>query len=299
MKINDAISRFLTYVRVEKGLSANTVEGYGRDLQDLKDFLLKQKVEDIQSVQKSHVLQHLVEIAKNGLHVKSQSRHLSSMRQLFRFLQRDHVVVVNPVSDIDMPKIPRSLPHFLDLGEVDALLAAPNQEDIRENRDFAMLSVLYATGLRVSELVNLTLDDVDLVRGFVLTKGKGNKERVVPMGEQAMQAVRTYLEGPRDVLLKGLESRTLFVARRGNPMTRQAFWLILKNYAQRAGIQKDISPHQLRHSFATHLLERGADLRAVQAMLGHADLSTTEIYTHVNRARLKEFYDKFHPRSSK
>jgi integrase/recombinase XerD len=234
-------------------------------------------------------------MSKAKLAVRSQARHLVAIRQLFKFLVKERVLKEDPVADIELPKPARSLPGFLDVDEVTRLLGVPDVKTARGLRDRAMLEVLYATGLRVSELVSLPFDGVDLERCFVLVRGKGNKERVVPFGQVAAAALKDYLDSARASF--GRNDTSLFLRAGGEPMTRQGFWKLLKGYARDAGITKPISPHKLRHSFATHLVENGADLRAVQAMLGHADLSTTEIYTHVNRERLRRVYGEHHPRA--
>ncbi len=294
MLIYDAIDRFLNYVTVEKGLAPNSIEAYRRDL---IAFAAVNQERTVASITKPMVLEHLAHLAKNKMSARSQSRHLSALRQFFRFLLRDNVVKTNPAADIEMPKLGQKLPHFLSLDEVESVLEAPPRDTQKGQRDYAMLALLYATGLRVTELVSLKLSDVDLSRGFLSTRGKGSKDRVVPMGTRALEALQLYLAQSRPDLLKGFYSPFLFLGKVDKPMTRQGFWLLLRNYAQLAGIQKSVSPHQLRHSFATHLVERGADLRAVQAMLGHADLSTTQIYMHVNRERLRQLYEKHHPRA--
>ncbi len=297
MLFDDAIDRFLTFVRVEKGLSSNSVEAYGRDLRDFSMHAAKMSISDVECIEKSHVLQHMALIDKNGLSGRSQSRHLSAIRQFFLFLLKDNVVQQNPADRVDGPRQIKKLPHFLDVTEIDSLLDAPQKSQPRGLRDYAMICTLYATGLRVSELVGLNLSDVDLTRGWLLTRGKGSKERVVPLGARALSAIEMYMQNARPVLLGHLHSQFLFIARGAGRFTRQGFWKLMKSYARKAGIEKDISPHQLRHSFATHLLEGGADLRAVQVMLGHADLATTEIYTHINRERLQRIYQAYHPRA--
>jgi integrase/recombinase XerD len=298
MQIDAAIDAFLSFVRVEKGLADNTIDAYGRDLTACAASLQRQGVVDVSAVKSSHVLAHLVELAKGGSGVRTQARHLVAIRQLFRFLLKEKVIVADPVFDIEMPKPTKKLPQFLDVDEVERLLRAPDTQTPRGMRDQAMLEVLYATGLRVTELVTLPADGLDLERGFVLVRGKGNKERIVPLGEHALRATRLYLTAARPTFLKGEQtSSSLFLRGGGEAMTRQGFWKLLKGYALAAGITRPLSPHKLRHSFATHLVERGADLRAVQAMLGHADLSTTEIYTHVNRERLRQIYGAHHPRA--
>jgi integrase/recombinase XerD len=297
MQVDVAIDLFLSWARVEKGLAENSLSAYGRDLAQLAAHLAKQGVEDVADVKTHHVLAHLVAMSKAKLGVRSQARHLVAMRQLFKFLAREKVIREDPVAEIELPRPLRELPSFLDVREVERLLNVPPTTTARGVRDRAMLETLYATGLRVSELVGLPAESVDLARGFLLVRGKGNKERVVPLGDAAVAAVGAYLEQARPEFLRGRASDFLFLRSGGEPMTRQGFWKLLKAYARDAGINKSISPHKLRHSFATHLVERGADLRAVQAMLGHADLSTTEIYTHVNRERLKQLYGQHHPRA--
>jgi integrase/recombinase XerD len=299
MDVGTAVDSFLSWARVERGLADNSVEAYGRDLSSFASFLAKTGVDDVEDVKSTHALQHLIEMSKQKLAVRSQMRHLVAIRQLFKFLMKERVLKEDPVADIELPKPTRALPTFLDVDEVTRLLGAPDAVSSRGVRDRAMLELLYATGLRVSELVSLPLDAVDRERGFLLVRGKGNKERVVPFGQVASDAMAAYLERARQKFLPDALSANdaLFLRTGGEPMTRQGFWKLLKGYARTAGITKSISPHKLRHSFATHLVENGADLRAVQAMLGHADLSTTEIYTHVNRERLKRLYGQHHPRA--
>lgn len=298
MKLDDAIELFLSWAKVERGLSNNTIQAYGRDLSFFAKGLSQAGETPVADINTSHILTHMVDLSRGGMSVRSQARHLVSCRQLFRFLVRDKIITKNPASEVDLPKRTKDLPTFLEVDEIEKLLAIPDVRTARGRRDKAMIELLYATGLRVSELVNVESDAVNLDRGFVMTRGKGDKERIVPIGEQAMQSISEYIDSARGDFLKGKTSGFLFLRRGGKPMTRQGFWKLLKEYARLAGIQKEISPHKLRHSFATHLLERGADLRAVQAMLGHADLSTTEIYTHVNRERLRRIYEAHHPRSS-
>lgn len=300
MQVDSAIDSFLSWARVERGLADNTVEAYGRDLAEFARSLDKQGVSAASAVRSTHILKHLIELSKAKLGVRSQARHLVAIRQLFRFLVKERVLKDDPAGEIELPKPAKTLPVFLDLDEVERILAAPDASQPRGVRDRAMLELLYATGLRVSELVLLPADAVDLERGFLLVRGKGNKERVIPLGQAAVSAVKDYQATARDSFLGpsgGVGATALFLRAGGEPMTRQGFWKLLKGYALAAGVTKSISPHKLRHSFATHLVERGADLRAVQAMLGHADLSTTEIYTHVNRERLRHLYGMHHPRA--
>ena len=297
MQLDAAIDAYLSHARVEKGLADNSLQSYGRDLAALAHALDHQGVVDVAEVKALHVLQHLVALSKSGRGVRTQTRHLVAIRQLFRFLIKERVLKEDPVADIELPKAAKKLPQFLDIDEVERLIAAPDVSTPRGLRDHAMIETLYATGLRVSELVNLPAEGLDLERGFVVVRGKGNKERVVPLGEVALAAVAAYLSSARAGFLAGGTNEALFLRVGGEPMTRQGFWKLLKGYALLSGVKKSISPHKLRHSFATHLVERGADLRAVQAMLGHADLSTTEIYTHVNRERLRRVYGQHHPRA--
>lgn len=283
------LEQFLNYIRVEKNLSENSIESYERDLKSL--------LSDVTELDKVSISSHLAKLAKSGLSARSQSRHISSIRQFCRFLVREGLLNENPANDIELPKLARRLPNFLDVKQIDELLVTPDQTQIRGLRDAAMITLLYATGLRVTELISLKINDVEMTRGFLLTRGKGGKERMIPMGLRSLEIVANYIATARPVLLNKKKSIYLFVTHHGEILTRQGFWKLLKSYALKAGIVQPISPHKLRHSFATHLLERGADLRAVQAMLGHADLSTTEIYTHVNRERLTQLYKDHHPRA--
>ena len=295
--VEHALDPFIAYLRAERGLSGNTVEAYARDLQDYFRHLAKHGIAEPSWARRDHVLAHMASLAARGLSGRSRARHLSAIRAFHRFLRAEKVAAVDPTEDIDTPKAAKKLPVYLKLAEVEALLASPDELKLEGARDRAMLELLYATGLRVSELTRLPLNHLNLQAGYLIARGKGNKERMVPVGVVAVEKVRRYLAGARHALLRGKESRALFVTSRGRPFTRQGFWKLLRRYALKAGIGRAPSPHKLRHSFATHLIERGADLRAIQEMLGHADLSTTQIYTHVDRARLKAVYDKSHPRS--
>jgi len=284
------LQRFLAYLRIERGLSTNTLSSYESDLAHFFEHLGATNVVHARPLDISGFLQFLY---GRSLKPRSAARALAAVRGLYRFLMLEKVIDRNPTAVVEAPRAFVALPHFLTLEEVDRLLAAVQARSRNGLRDKAMIQVLYATGLRVSELVNLRLDGVNLEAGFVRCLGKGSKERVVPLGAAAREAVRSYLDTAR-----GLHaSEILFLTSRGNALTRMEFWKILKDCAARAGIRKNISPHVLRHSFATHLLERGADLRAVQMMLGHAEISTTQIYTHVIRERLKQIYKSFHPRA--
>ncbi len=288
------IDLFLDFLRIDKGLSKNTLEAYSRDIQRFQSFLEKQKLK-LNEASPLHVIHFFSHLQENGLNVRSRTRAQVSLRQLFRFLIQENLVTKDPTETLEMPKMGRKLPQWLTLHEIDSLLRAPDLKTAVGVRDKAMIELLYATGLRVSELTGLKLDQLHLTEGYLLALGKGSKERLVPIGRSAIEWVRKYLEGPREKLLKGKNISTLFISQKRTPITRQQFWHLLKRYALQAGISKKLSPHMLRHSFATHLLEHGADLRAVQTLLGHADIATTQIYTHIDTTRLKEVA-KLHPR---
>lgn len=289
---------FVTFLRAERNLAPKTVDAYALDVRDwLTDLHRHRKT--VERATRDDVLEHLAALGQKGLSARSRARHLAALRGFYRFLEDEKLVAQNPAADLDTPKHAKKLPVFLSLPEVERLLEAPDEKTLVGMRDRAMIEVLYATGLRVSELLRLTINDVNLTDGYVLTMGKGRKERVVPMGQHAIAKVKAYLDGPRSGILKAKVSKTLFITPRGRGFSRMGFWKLLRRYATGAGIDKPISPHKLRHSFATHLVERGADLRIVQAMLGHADLSTTQIYTHVSAARLRAVYDQAHPRGQK
>ena len=289
--------QYLNYLLVEKGLGKKTLDAYSRDLVRYFEFMKQEAVENVGEHDTALILKHLIDMQAAGLGARSRARHLVAIRGFYRFLVQEKVIRTNPSRMIDLPKSGLKLPDVLSEKEIICLLETPGTDTPRGLRNTAMLELLYASGLRVSELINLKILDINLEAGFVRVFGKGSKERIVPMGSEAMNALQAYLETGRPKLLKaGLTSPTLFVARAGKPMTRQGFWKLLRNYALEAGLKKKISPHSLRHSFASHLLEGGADLRAVQMMLGHVDITTTQIYTHVATERLREIHDKFHPR---
>ncbi len=293
-----AFDLFLAHLRVEKGLARNSVESYGRDVLRYLAFLSAAGRESWDAVARADVQAHLLGLAGEGISPRSQARALSAIRGFHRLLVSERVAVADPTDEVDAPRRTRKLPQLLSRAEVDRLLAAPRQARGSAGiRDRAMLELLYATGLRVSELVTLEVNQVDLESRVLLARGKGNKERLVPVGAPAADALRAWLSGPRDQVLRGRRTRDLFVTSRGRRMTRQGFWKLLGRYARAAGIHRAISPHKLRHSFATHLLEGGADLRAVQSMLGHADVSTTEIYTHVDRTQARRLHSRHHPRA--
>jgi integrase/recombinase XerD len=288
--------RYLNYLAFEKGLSQNTIESYSSDLSRHLKFLSQKKIKDIVDVDTSLILKHLIALREAGLGSRSCARHLVALRGFYRFLVQEKVLEYDPARLIDLPKSGLKLPDVLSVAEVELLLNVPDTDTHLGKRNAAMLELLYAAGLRVSELVNLKFLDVNLEACFTRVLGKGSKERVVPFGIHARKKIEDYINIARPFLLKDHISRHLFVARAGKPMTRQGFWKILKQYAQRSGIKKKITPHSIRHSFASHLLEGGADLRTVQVMLGHVDISTTQIYTHVAREHLRKIHEKYHPR---
>jgi integrase/recombinase XerD len=294
--MNDYLDLFISYLAVEKGLSANTQEAYSRDLARYLDHLEQQGRTTPASVTSADIAVFLGRLKDRGIGPRSRARCLSAIRMFHKFLMIENYAEVNPASILEAPRTLHKLPDFLSSLEVDALLAACSGTSNENVRDLAMLELLYATGLRVSELVHLKLREVNLDSGYLMTLGKGNKERLVPIGESACQRVTVYLELVRCRFDPDRRNRFLFLSRLGDAMSRQAFWNIIKKRACQSGISKNISPHTLRHSFATHLLENGADLRSVQVMLGHADLSTTQIYTHVTRERLKRLHQQIHPR---
>jgi integrase/recombinase XerD len=294
--LDEALDRYLAHLRVERGLSPATLESYARDLREYLDWLPKQGIERLAQVTEPLLLQHLSALQKRGLSRPSQSRHLAALRGLHKFANTEGIAPADPSEGVGATRGSRPLPDFLGVDEVDLLLAQPDERTAAGARDKAMLEVLYASGLRVSELVALPSSAIDRNVGVVRVRGKGGKERIVPVGERARDALSRYLSGPRQKLLGARRSTDLFVTPRGARMTRQGFWKLLARHARAAGIERRVHPHTLRHSFATHLLERGADLRAVQAMLGHADIATTQIYTHVDRERLKTVISK-HPRA--
>jgi len=289
------IDRFLDAVWMERGLSPNTLAAYRADLTALERWLDDQDIE-LPAAKRGDLLGFMAARVQGGARPRSTARQLSSFRRFFRYLVREGQLREDPTAQIAMPKVGRSLPRSLTEEEVEALLAAPAVGDPLGHRDRTMLEVLYATGLRVSELVNLKLAQVNLNQGVLRIVGKGDRERMIPLGEEAMQWLQQFLQGPRVEILLERQTDYLFPTRRGDRMTRQAFWHIIKRYAKKASVAKALSPHTLRHAFATHLLNHGADLRVVQMLLGHSDLSTTQIYTHVARERLKDLHSQHHPR---
>ncbi len=300
MHVEDQVKDFIHYLIVERNLAHNTIVSYERDLKKYVQYL--QKVEQLcrwNDVARFHIMQFLKFLKEKGSSPKTIARHLASVRSFHQFLLREKAVNQDPTVHIETPQLPRKLPNVLSMAEVEALLEAPKQNTPFSIRDKAMLELLYATGIRVSELIQLNVFDVHLTMGFIRCYGKGRKERIVPIGKMATDALKRYIEQGRPELLRRKKGTTdaLFLNHHGERLTRQGCWKILKRLAKEANIQKQLTPHTLRHSFATHLLENGADLRAVQEMLGHADISTTQIYTHVTKTRLKDVYKQFHPRA--
>jgi integrase/recombinase XerD len=299
MDIPAAISSFLTHVKVEKGLSSNTVSAYKRDLVKFDAFARKRKL-SLEAISRDDLVDFLAGLYRQKLESRTVARQLVTLRNFFRFAQIQELISVDPSINLESPKIRRTLPGYLRLEEIERLLEQPDEKTPLGLRDRAMLEVLYSTGLRVSELISLRVSDVDTKVGCVRCIGKGDKERIVPVGRNALVMVEKYLREARPPLCgkgKSASSPTLFVNRRGTSLSRVGVWKILSAYGRRAGLRVAIKPHMLRHSFATHLLERGADLRSVQLMLGHADISTTQIYTHVVEERLKQIYKAHHPRA--
>jgi integrase/recombinase XerD len=293
------IDRYLTEVRIERGLAHNTLMAYRRDLHTLQRYMVDQRLHHPAELTREALRAFLQYLTRMKLSPTSIARSLAALRGFCRFLLKERVIAENPILLIESPRPWMRLPKTLTQAEVTALLEHRDGTKPEHIRDTAMLELLYATGLRASELVNLQLADLNLAVGYVLATGKGSKQRVVPIGDAARRTIDRYLEGARTALIKRRESMYLFVTRRGKNMTRQAFWNVLRSRARQARITKPISPHMLRHSFATHLLEHGADLRSVQAMLGHSKISTTQIYTHVESARLKRLHEEFFPRKAR
>ncbi|MDQ0213760.1 integrase/recombinase XerD [Oikeobacillus pervagus] len=297
--MNDQLQDFIHFMVVEKGLAKNTVISYERDLKHYIQYLKNvEQLSSLNEVSRVHILQFLNHLKSQQKSVKTIARHIASIRSFHQFLLREKAVDQDPTVHIETPQMERTLPKVLNLAEVEALLSTPDRSNPYGIRDEAMLELLYGTGIRVSELVGLNIENVHTTMGFVRCIGKGNKERIIPIGQTAISVMENYLQNARPKIISNKNStEALFLNHHGKRLTRQGFWKILKGLAQKANIEKRLTPHTLRHSFATHLLENGADLRAVQEMLGHADISTTQIYTHVTKTRLREVYKKFHPRA--
>ncbi len=297
--MKDYLKDFLHYLIVEKGLAENTIQSYRRDISAYLIFIEKKlQINDINHVTRVHIMQFLSCLKDEGKSARTIARHIASIRSFHHFLILDKIVDHDPTVHIETPHPELKLPKVLNTDEVDKLLNTPDLTTTLGLRDKAMLELMYATGMRVSELVNLNINDVHLSLGFVRCLGKGNKERIIPIGKMATEALKEYLEKARPKLINQKnKTDSLFMNHHGQRLSRQGFWKILKQMAVKAGIEKELTPHTLRHSFATHLLENGADLRSVQELLGHSDISTTQIYTHVTKTRLKDVYNQFHPRA--
>ena len=294
--LSPAIDAYIDMLSVEKGLARNTLEAYSRDINRLASFLQTQGIRSWTESESKYLRSYLSRLREAGLGVRSITRNLVSLRQFFLFLAKEGIITENPLPRLFLPEEGRKLPKPLDIEQVQRLLVQPDPSTLLGARDQAMLELLYATGLRVSELVSLNVQQINLEGDFLTVRGKGGKVRVVPFGRWADEKVRRYLREVRPKLLGGRSNSFLFLTRSGKPLTRQGFWKLIRRYALAAGIESKVTPHTLRHSFATHLLEGGADLRAVQSMLGHSDISTTQIYTHVDRSHLKKIHHRFHPR---
>ncbi len=290
------IDEYLNFLAIEKGLSLNTLEAYSRDLNRYSEFMENRGITNIREITSDDVISYLGSLRKNGLTANSVNRTLAAVRGFYKYLLRENVMDENPVANIELAKIWMRLPDTLSKDEMNLLLEQPEAKTLLGIRDRAMLELMYATGIRVSELISLTVNSINWQVGYLVVVGKGSKERIVPVGKSAIDYMTQYVNEGRVKLLKGKRTNFFFVNRSGNGLTRQGFWKIIKKYATKSGLHKKVHPHTFRHSFATHLLEGGADLRSVQVMLGHSDISTTQIYTHVTRERLKEIHKKYHPR---
>lgn len=291
------VNEFIQYLAVERGLAQNTLESYGRDLRQFHAYLEHGQLDFIKDSNRNTILSYLNNLQNKGRAVSTISRNLAAIKSFYQYLVRERYLDKDPAAHLESPKLEKKLPKILSINEVEELLKQPNTFLPTGLRDKAMLELLYATGIRVSELISLNISDINLDMGYIKCYGKGAKERIVPLGSIAAKCVQEYINRGRGKLVRTYDEAALFVNHHGNRLTRQGFWKIIKKYSQEANINKEITPHTLRHSFATHLLENGADLRSVQEMLGHADISTTQIYTHVTKNRLKEVYDKTHPRA--
>ena len=290
------IDEFMQHILVERGLARNTKDAYERDLLKYTRYLITHRMGQIKKVDRRHITNYLLSLKEKGMASNSISRNLAAVKMFHRYLLRERILEHDITSVIDTPRVWKRIPGYLSMKEVDDLLGAPRSDKRLERRDKAILEMFYATGMRVSEIANVKIGDINLNMGYIRCFGKGSKERVIPLGRRAIEAIERYRDRDRKEMLSKNDTDTLFISRLGKKMTRLSFWKIIKKYRKRAGIRKDISPHTLRHSFATHLLERGADLRSVQEMLGHTDISTTQIYTAISKDRLKKVHAKFHPR---
>ncbi|MBT5546905.1 MAG: site-specific tyrosine recombinase XerD [Desulfobacula sp.] len=295
--MDELTQNYIDYLIIEKGLSDNSIASYSSDLAQYITFLEKNQIHDLNAADTTVILAWLIDLAKKGLSAKSRARYIITIRGLYKFLIAEKKVIKSPVKDVDIPKIGLALPKIMTVKEVEMLLEAPDIKKPKGMRNSAMMEIMYGAGLRVSELIVLRIQDINLDANFVRVMGKGSKERIVPIGSKARTITQKWIKEGRPSQLKNVSTPYLFVARAGKPMTRQSFWKIIKKYALLANISKNTTPHTLRHSFATHLLEGGADLRSVQTMLGHSDISTTQIYTHISREYLVKMHQQFHPRN--
>lgn len=295
--MQEVVEEYLRFIQLEKGLSQNTVAAYRRDLNHYLSYLGNQKISNLDFIDRQNVQQWFGVLHDEGLSTKSIARFTSTIRSFHQFALREKYTSKDPTVLIETPKYERKLPDVLSIEEIDHLLTTPDISKNNGYRDRTMLELLYATGMRVSELISVEIEDVNLIMGFVKVFGKGNKERIVPLGDTVIDFLKHYIETVRPQLLKQHVTHTLFLNMHGKPLSRQGIWKIIKQTGEKAAIQKRLTPHTLRHSFATHLLENGADLRAVQEMLGHSDISTTQLYTHVSKAQIRKMYQAFHPRA--
>ena len=294
--MKDLINNFINYLSVERGLADNTLVAYRRDLNKYTGDLNQRGIQAAGQVQREHITEYIYSAKEAGLSTSSICRSLAAIKMFHRFLVREHLAPADPTNLVETPKMWKRVPDVLSLAEVEAIINASHGKKPQQLRDHAILELFYASGMRVSELVGLRVENANLEVGYVRCIGKGRKERVIPIGQRSREAIKKYCDAARPKFLKSRVSADLFLSRLGKRMTRQSIWKLIKHYAKKANIQKTIKPHTLRHTFATHLLEHGADLRSVQEMLGHADISTTQIYTHVDRERLKTVHKQFHPR---
>ncbi|KAA1040383.1 site-specific tyrosine recombinase XerD [Macrococcus equipercicus] len=295
--MRDIVEEFLHFIMIEKGLSENTIAAYRRDLTGYINFLEREKIGHLDNVDRFTITLYLGQLKEENKSQKTIARNTASIRGFHQFALREKYAVKDPSVMLEPPKVAKHLPDVLSIAEVDVFLEAPDTSKLFGRRDQAMLELLYATGMRVSELINLDLEDINLIMGYVRVFGKGNKERIIPLGSKSMTVLADYIKHTRPKMLKKEVTDSLFLNFHGRRMTRQGFWKIIKQLKEEVGIKKKLTPHTLRHSFATHLLENGADLRAVQEMLGHADISTTQLYTHISKKQIRDVYKKTHPRA--
>lgn len=291
------IEEYLKFIQIEKGLSENTIGAYRRDLKKYQLYMQEQKIAHIGFIDRQTIQECLGSLIDQGASAKSIARFISTIRSFHQFALREKYAAKDPTVLIETPKYEKKLPDVLDVEEVIQLLETPDLTKNNGYRDRTILELLYATGMRVTELIQIEIDDVNLIMGFVRVFGKGNKERIIPLGDTVIEYLDTYINNVRPQLLKKTVTNVLFLNLHGRPLTRQGIWKLIKQYGLRANINKTLTPHTLRHSFATHLLENGADLRAVQEMLGHSDISTTQLYTHVSKTQIRQMYNQFHPRA--